>query len=272
MRLKFKHQARGSDNWDQNWRYKFAAGFTQEIYESNSLYTHIPKNASTTIRYSIAIANGVIAEGNAAWVYNNNMTFGSSLRTQVVSDYAFIFLRCPFSRLASAFLDQVVRRPHMYLVAQRKKGLIKKALDHLLAPGITFERFVLKLRDRPNFIRQNAHWIPQVHFQLFEEYDDYFCVEEMEKAVKVLKKKVDFDVIDTRSIAMHGIDRFKKVEMNNGSRVTASEISKMKAAKIIVEPRSLYTDQLREIVQEIYRGDIKLYTSKFGSANLMFPD
>src|SRR5437763_435391 len=110
MRLSFKYKARRDNDWKQNYRHKFASNFTMDIYVCNSLYTHIPKNASTSIRFSIAVANGVISEdGDVGWVYNNNMTFVSNLRSQVLADYSFIFLRCPYSRLASAFLDQVVR-------------------------------------------------------------------------------------------------------------------------------------------------------------------
>ncbi|MBT1695493.1 sulfotransferase family 2 domain-containing protein [Fulvivirgaceae bacterium PWU4] len=269
--MKFRNPSVTSENWRRNTRHQFAADFAQEIYASNSIYSHIPKNASSTMRYSVALANRLITPStDISWVYANNMTFVPSLRFQTLADYTFVILRCPFSRLASAFLDQIVRRPHMYVMRQRKKGFNRHIVDKIVARHITFERFVLKLRDNPGFLRLNAHWRPQVDFLLYEEYDDYFCVENMGSATKILKEKIDLDVVDTRHLAKHGIDRYKKVVVENGFQLTAPQIQKMKHANTIVDPQCLYSAQLVKMVANLYAQDIDLYWDKFGGENLLF--
>lgn len=270
-RLRFRNPAATTDNWNRNSRHQFAAFFAQEIYASGSIYSHIPKNASSTMRYSVALANRLITHNtDISWVYANNMTFVPSLRFQALADYTFVILRCPFSRLASAFLDQIVRRPHMYFMRQRKTGLTRHIVDKIVARHITFERFVHKLHHNPAFLRLNAHWRPQVDFLLYEQYDDYFCVEDMACATKTLKEKIDLDVMDTRPLAKHGIDAYKKITVENAFRLTAPQIQEMKRENIIVHPRCLYSAELVKIVADLYVQDIKLYRDKFGAENFMF--
>lgn len=68
-RLRLMHPDRTVRNWQSNSRYHFAAGFGLSIYNSNSVYTHIPKNASSTMRYSIARANGLVDDDvDISWV------------------------------------------------------------------------------------------------------------------------------------------------------------------------------------------------------------
>ena len=269
--LIFRNPSIKPDNWLRNNKQQFAESFAQEIYLSNTIYSHIPKNASSTMRYSVALANGLITqETDISWVYANNMTFTPSLRFQRLADYTFVILRCPYSRLASAFLDQIVRRPHMYLMQQRKTGIRRVVVDQIIARHITFERFVLKLRDDRGFLRLNAHWRPQVDFLLYENYSDYFCVEAMNVAVDTLKSKIDLNVVDTRSLAKHGIDRFRKIDIEKGFKLSVPQFRKMKNENTILDPKCLYSKELLNIVSELYSEDIDLYKSKFGDKNLMF--
>ncbi|WP_373416736.1 sulfotransferase family 2 domain-containing protein, partial [Vibrio parahaemolyticus] len=43
-------------------------------------------------------------------MHNNNQTFNATLSEALRTDYSFVILRCPFSRLASTFLDKIVSR------------------------------------------------------------------------------------------------------------------------------------------------------------------
>ncbi|WP_373417475.1 sulfotransferase family 2 domain-containing protein, partial [Vibrio parahaemolyticus] len=72
------------------------------IYNSNSLYTFIPKVACSTMRYTVARENGCVTGlSQANWIHNNNQTFNATLSEALRTDYSFVILRCPFSRLAS---------------------------------------------------------------------------------------------------------------------------------------------------------------------------
>lgn len=270
-RLKFRNPSSTARNWLANSKYHFAADFAQEIYRSKTVYTHIPKNASSTMRYSVALANGLItSDTDISWVYANNMTFVPSLSAQLTAAYTFVILRCPYSRLASAFLDQLMRRPHMFIMRQQKKGVYRRIVDKLISGQISFERFVLKLFNQPDFLRLNAHWRPQVDFLLYDTYDDYFSVENMAFALAKLKNKINLEVIDSRPLAKHGIDRYIKINIEDGFKLRVPEIQQMKATNTILDPRCLYSKRLIEIVAEIYADDIKLYVEKFGEDNLMF--
>jgi len=223
------------------------------------------------MRYSVAIANGLINKhSDIKWIKNNHTTFSPDLRSQVLSDYTFILLRCPFSRLASAFLDKIVKWPHLYFNGKQKRGYIKSKLDNLSLSLVTFEKFVLKLYKNDNFLRSNAHWRPQIDFLLFNDYDDYFCVEEMEVVVKTLKHKINFEVVDARHITKHGIDQHQRIRTENGFLLTTFEILEQKTRNMVVQPKSLFSARLVELISEIYADDIQLYLDNFGKTNLLF--
>ena len=46
----------------QNKSYTFSLAYTLSIYPLDAVYTFIPKNACSTLRYSIAIANGFLGD------------------------------------------------------------------------------------------------------------------------------------------------------------------------------------------------------------------
>jgi hypothetical protein len=67
----------------QNWRAEPAA-----------IYSSIPKNACSTLRFSVALANGCVAEGaDVNRIHENNETFKPTLAELVRANYAFVVLR-----------------------------------------------------------------------------------------------------------------------------------------------------------------------------------
>ncbi len=92
-----------------NRKHQVAAAHALKIYKSGSIYTFIPKNACSTMRLSLAIANCCIADASSfEWIHENNETFRANLEDMVCAAYTFVILRDPFARLASYFLDKVV--------------------------------------------------------------------------------------------------------------------------------------------------------------------
>ena len=93
----------------QNELYAFSLEHSLSIYPLDAVYTFIPKNACSTLRYSIAIANGFLGDiSDIDWIHQNNPTFMSTQREVALASYTFVVLRCPYTRVASCFLNQVV--------------------------------------------------------------------------------------------------------------------------------------------------------------------
>ena len=63
-----------------NARHQLAAGHALRIYHSNAIYSFIPKNACSTMRLSLAIANCCIRDAaDFNWIHQNNATFSANL-------------------------------------------------------------------------------------------------------------------------------------------------------------------------------------------------
>jgi hypothetical protein len=117
----------------------------------------------------------------------------------------------------------------------------------------------------------NIHWQPQIDFLVYEEYDDYFCVEELSQAIQTLKEKIGLSVIDARDLTQHGLNHLELVrEADSYSKMSPDEIFSLKRSGKCPDPKLLYNDELIEIVRKCYQLDITLYSEIFGFKNLMF--
>jgi hypothetical protein len=81
-----------------NHPHQFALNYAMSIYRAAAVYSFIPKNACSTLRFSVALANGCIGDADVNWVHENNQTFKPSVRELATADYAFVVLRDPFRR------------------------------------------------------------------------------------------------------------------------------------------------------------------------------
>lgn len=140
MNRKLNHVSGTISNLSRNNEFQFALRHTLQIYTSNAIYSFIPKNACSTMRYSIAKTNGFIeGEKDINWIHNNNKTFNSDLKSLIVADYTFVILRCPYSRLASVFLDKFVKQTPDVFKYHSMTGRKTNPLD------LTFRQFVNSL-------------------------------------------------------------------------------------------------------------------------------
>jgi hypothetical protein len=121
-----------------------------------------------------------------------------------------------------------------------------------------------------NLLNSNHHWRPQSDFLVYREYDDYFCLEDMDAARETLRKKSDFKVIDARSKTAHGTDNFDvndNLEVANHRAIT---LYNMKLKNIIPSYECLYNDELIALVSSIYVKDIALFSKVCDKSNLLF--
>ena len=248
-----------------NSQHQFAMKQALRIYRANAIYSFIPKNACSTLRLSLAIANGCLAEAeDFNWIHQNNDTFSCDLASLATASYTFVVLRCPFSRIASAYLDKIVGHT---VEAWQMYDSIKRVSE---IGTISFDFFVRELT-RPTFRNCNPHWRPQVDFLVYAEYDDYFCLESFTHATDTLKEKIGLQVVDARDLTNHGLGTLTQIgDIGEFSETSAMDILAMKYSKQSPSPKSLFTEELIELTRNNYKQDIDLYKSLFGSEALMF--
>lgn len=248
-----------------NQKHQVAASHALKIYKSGAIYTFIPKNACSTMRLSLAIANCCIADASGfEWIHENNDTFRADLDDLVRAGYTFVILRDPFARLASCFLDKIVSQAPS---ARRLRELVEGDLD---LDEITFADFINFLDDAA--VRGgNMHWRPQTDFLVYDRYDDYFAVENFTVAAKAIKDRAGLEVVDARPLTEHGLDRYHLLSADlDHSRTPANGIARLQRDGDCPDPRSLFTRPIVDSVARLYADDIRLYAEKIGLPTL-FP-
>jgi len=240
----------------QNKLYAFSLEHALSIYPLNAVYTFIPKNACSTIRYSIAIANGFLGNiSDIDWIHQNNPTFMSTQREVALASYTFVVLRCPYTRIASCFLNQVVDgKFNSY--DQMGNKISGNFYDFLS---------VIKTQQRSEM---DQHWRNQSDFLHYERYDEYFSVESFSEAINSLSTR-GFEVYDTRAALKHDLSKMRRID-GDFSKKKEVELKKMKEEGCAPSYKSMFSDVEIELVNDIYNDDINLYKSHFGDNSLLF--
>jgi Sulfotransferase family len=240
-----------------NAAHQFALAHAMCIYQPAAIYSFIPKNACSTLRFSVALANGCVAgDADVNWIHENNETFMPTLAELARADYAFVVLRDPFRRVASCFLDKFVdKRPE----AWRFHALAGYVIE---PDDLTFRTFVDSI---PQVLRQNEHWRPQSDFLIYDDYDDWFCVEDFGRAVETLRDKIGFAVKDTRHLLDHGMYRHQLINRDGGfADMPVHDIADMKRRGELPAVESLFDDGIRAAVRSVYAEDFALYETRIG--------
>ena len=240
----------------ENKLYNFSSNHLLSIYPIDAICTFIPKNACSTLRFSIAIANGFIRDiKDVQWIHNNNGTFRASQREASVASFTFVVLRCPYTRIASCFLDKIVDEIISFNDEMGNKV------------NFNFYEFLLQVKSQ-NQSEREQHWRNQSDFLHYEKYDEYFSLELFSDAIKVLDAH-GFKVHDTRDSIKHGLSSLNNVD-GDFSKVKAIDIKKMKEEGSVPNYKSMFSKTEIELVEDIYKDDIDLYKSHFGEKNLLF--
>lgn len=248
----------------QNKRHNFALSQTMRIYGTQACCTWIPKNACSTLRFSVAKANGCVSDlSDIHWIHANNRTFNATTETAFTSAYTFVVLRCPFSRIISAFLNKFV---DMSMSAWQ----LRKALDRKIHPhDLTFRTFLQTLQDIP-MPRFDIHMRQQVDFLLFRKYDDYFTLENFEPAIETIADKAGLRIYDTREALGHDTSKRKMIpDMEAPMDSPAVELLVHKRKGVLPEPASLLDDECVDIIARVWAKDLTFYKRKFGASELM---
>ena len=258
--------ARGSiQALSQNAAHNIAARHALVHYPSDTVYSFIPKNGCTTLRVAFAMGNGTVTGAeDFHWIHANNGTFRASLRELASARATFVVLRCPFRRLASAFLDKIVARSQEFWTLHRHTR------DGLDAARFTFAEFAGMMAKTP--VRTlDIHWRPQVDFLVYEDYDRWFALERLSDALPEIEAMLGHEVLDSRNFAGHDTGGLEVMEPGDHAQLTVSELSRLREEGRVPAHADLYDDALREVVTTAYAKDVALYAARFGAEGLAFP-
>ena len=247
-----------TDALADNKQHDYAHRFAISLYASQAIYSFIPKNACSTMRLSVAYANGAITgPADFHWIHANNETFMPTLRDLATARYTFVVLRDPFHRLVSCFLDKMV-------TGQIKPNFFSKPVGEAMTEDtLTFRKFVIGVKKRLN---ANGHWKPQTAFLVYEDYDDWFAVEDFGRAVTTLERRIGLEVLDARPISQHGKDRHQPVDDRSHADTPVAEIAAMKARRELPAFPTMFDDEIIAAVRSLYAEDIALYQHRIGLA------
>jgi len=240
-----------------NPQHEFARLHAQCLYRAEAIYSFIPKNACSTLRYSVALFNGAIRdEKDLGWIHRNNHTFAAAISDLARAKYAFIVLRDPYTRIVSCFLDKMIN-------VDRPLWSLWESLDRPWQPmDLTFRIFIDAISQR---VRLDGHWRPQSDFLIFDDYDDYFAFENMPHVTATLKKRIGLDVRDTREALMHGSERWAGVDESGClADVPISKLQQWKHLGKLPKVEQLLDQAIVDKIVQIYGEDITLYKEKCG--------
>jgi len=241
---------------NQNKMHAFSSSHTLSIYPIGAVYTFIPKNACSSLRYSIAVANGFLdGVEDVKWIHKNNQTFVSTQREVCIANYTFVVLRCPFTRIASGFLNKLVD----------KTFNVNDAAGNRI--DINFHDFLMVIKSQQRS-EMNHHWRNQSDFLHYERYDEYFSLESFPNAIKSLGNH-GLNVYDTRTKLKHDLSALERID-GDFSKLKTDELKKMKDEGCLPNYKSMFGDKEIELINEMYKDDINLYKSHFGKNDLLF--
>jgi len=259
----------------KNESYSFSRRYALQHYPSGGIYTFIPKNACSTMRFSLAIANGFIDEmTDSNWIHQNINCYSNLFRVSdkdiVTSKYTFVILRCPYKRLASAFLDKAVDLKIPFIsqckLINPSINLHEEMLE--FARNMTFSKFV-ELLTSLSHEKLDEHFRNQIDFLVFKDYDKWFNFEDFSFATSALKKDIGLIVYDTRNKINHHISGLASIS-GDFSNTPLKELQKMKRLGRLPDAASLFNENSKQLIDIYFAEDLKLYRAKFGEKELLF--
>ncbi|WP_250398772.1 sulfotransferase family 2 domain-containing protein [Synechococcus sp. MU1648] len=241
---------------EKNEDHEFSRRHTLVHLKSNSICTWIPKNSCSTLRFSIAKANGAISGiEDINWIHKNNSSFAASNKELLIADYTFVVLRNPFKRLLSFYCDKLCNsgkddNDKSYEVTQSIMGTNNKT---------TFADFVEILWHNPNLKKANEHIQDQCDFLIYKNYHDYLPLEQYKKTASTIQERVGLTLEDVRPFnsihTSYGCKDSIELSYKTPGELIGSAMAE--SQKPIAE--NMYNPDLIKKVGFLYFHDILLY-------------
>jgi hypothetical protein len=238
----------------------------------NVTYTYIPKNACTTIKKTLGIADGGLNINDDPHNRDGLKTFSAN---NILNSTKLIVLRNPFKRLVSAFLDKIATPQQQLVGFEGNKNIFKSQgkkeheINNLIKSNTTatFLEFVQYLSKTPD-IYLNEHWRSQSSFFLLDEYDLIFPLERLEQRwnSSILSKypiiKMDKHTTNFGKEIIHDTNLFGSEDI---SLLPANVIvTKLKQSKISIDKNLFFkNNEVRELFMDRFADDIFIYKNLF---------
>lgn len=242
---------------ENNQAHVFAQQRTLLHLKSNTVCTWIPKNACSNLRYSIALANGVIStKYDVAWIHNIHNSLYASNKELLTAKYSFVVLRNPFKRLLSFFLDKICHKN-----SESENDTSYRDAQHLfnVSGETTFEDIVTSIWSDPELLSLEQHIRPQSDFLIFQKYDSYYQLEKFSDFTEDIAQKINLKIIDVRDFnSIHTSKGLIETDAIN-SNTSVDEIKKFLTKGEKPMASNMYTDEMIQRVSAIYFNDILIY-------------
>jgi hypothetical protein len=250
---------RKADSFNTHKGIQFAMRYALCYYKKRAIFTFIPKNACSTLRLSLALANGIIDNvSQHGFIHRNNHLFSATIREVSECDFSFAILRSPYRRLTSVFIDKFLSKDPLC------EKLVGVPRNDKAFGSYTFKKFIIAICNDNKLLLSDPHWLPQANFLLFEKYTQVFRVEDMNYCSRMIKRLVGIDMIDARPLTNHGTDLLKHQAVKNACNMSIDELIAMKKRGIVPDAASFYGHEMNEFVRSAYEEDFCHYENMFG--------
>lgn len=235
-------------------------------YASKAVFTFIPKNACTSLRTSLALANGIISSlEDWTWVHQNNNTFTANLSELVTASHTGIILRCPHKRLVSTFLDKIVSRNGELW------ALFRRSHDVIDPDRFTFREFVDWI-SKPGFLRADIHWRPQIDFFAYQSYDRVFGMHQLAQFAEYFENITGQPFVDSRAFSGHVTSSSRALDGEMHADTPLSKLTWEKSEGRLPRPTTMFDDELKHQVAKLYADDFERYCQLIGTDDLLYPE
>ena len=255
-KLSFSKSYNNPASIEENKEHEFARKHTLIHLQSNSVCTWIPKNSCSTLRFSIAKANGAISGiDDIEWIHKNNYSFNASNKELLAANYTFVILRNPFKRLLSFFSDKLCNTGSNTNDKSYEKAKLAMGTD----AKTTFAEFIEILWQNPGLKKANEHLQDQCDFLVYKNYHDYLPLEQYNDTATTIQKKTGVTLEDVRPFnsihTSYGCTDSIELDYNTPSELIGLAMAESKKPNA----RKMYSSDLIRKVGSLYLGDILLY-------------
>jgi len=88
-------------------------------------------------------------------------------------------------------------------------------------------------------------------------------MEKFENSKTLIEKNCNVKIIDARKLTLHGNDIFKKIKDKNFTNIAPFEILNLRTKGASPSLVSMYDEETKKIVCDLFKEDIILYDSNF---------
>lgn len=262
--VSFAKTSGSTQNLNSNLAHEHARKYTIMHLKSDSVITWIPKNACSSIRYSVALDNGAIGgDKDIMWIHGNNQSFNASNKELLRAKNSFVILRNPYKRLLSFFLDKICHVD----ISGCDKSYEQAKKTFKTSTETTFEEFVETIFNNPSLIDKDIHTKRQCDFMIYNKYSKYYSVENFRSARDSIKQEIGLEIKDTRDInsiyTTKGTEKCDQIS----HQTSAKNINELMTKKKSPIPLNMYTKRMIGMTSALYLSDVILYQTHAPNSN-----